>query len=144
NCGRESSSEVHNHAHNYKTANFGQSSRYRVVELIAGTAGSTCTHSTHTVSNYAQSSRAGLCPDRCGMQTGRFRRRRLQDGRWDRGRLYPTNYGGYATTSGAGQHEAFAANRPAACGGVQAAEPELRNGAAEITARRTTNKQTVD
>src|SRR5262249_19835149 len=132
-----------NHAHNYKTANFGQPSRYRVVELIFGTAGSTCTRSTHTVSNYARSSRAGLCPDRCGMETGRFYRQRRQDGHWDRGGLHPTNYGGYATTSAAG-HEAFATNRPAACGGVQAGESELRNGAAEITAGRTANQQTVD
>jgi len=77
------------------------------------------------------------------MQTGRFCQQRRQDGRWNPGGLYPTNYGGYATTGDAGQHETFATNRPAGCGGVQAAGSELRSGAAVITAGRTTNKQAV-
>src|SRR5215469_10355947 len=42
---------------------------------------------------------------------------RNQQGSWDHVRLYPTNYVRDATTRAG--HQAFAANRPAGCGGVQ-------------------------
>jgi hypothetical protein len=81
-----------------------------------------------------------LRADRCRVQTGGFCPQGREDGSWDCSRLHPTDYDGCARR-GAG-HQAFAANRPAGCSGVQAAESELRNGPGKFTTQRTTNNQT--
>ena len=81
-------------------------------------------------------------PNHGGMQKGGVCCSRYQEGCRDGVGLYPTDHAGHATTEGG--HQAFASNRPAACGGLQGAEPEVRNGPrGEITTERIANDQTV-
>jgi hypothetical protein len=57
--------------------------------------------------------------------------------------LHPTDHAGYAATEAS--YQTFAANRSAACGGLQGAESEVRNSPwDEITTERIANNQTVD
>jgi len=93
-------------------------------------AGATCGHSIE--------GRSPLRPNHGGMQKGRFCCSRHQEGCRDRVGLHPTDHAEHATTEGG--HQAFAANRPAACGGLQGAESEVRNGPrGKITTERIAN-----